>query len=105
MKTMLLIVVAINLSSCASSPPLYKLTPGMTKYQVVDIMGEPKILAGVNNAHGCYAEIWEYSYLESGWSWQKTYYNFFFCNGVLTEFGDARMYNHGPDAVIEVHHR
>jgi hypothetical protein len=82
----IIVAIALLISGCASSSKLNKISVGMNKAQVIDIMGSPDHIAA-----GGSAEVFNYSLYNGFFShlWW-TGYNVYFSDGIVAKFGNQR---------------
>ncbi len=75
-----------------------RLHPGMTKNEVVQVLGRPE---GYKEVEG--HEVFRYSNrLTSGWSWDRADYNVIFKNGRVVEYGAGEVRPKGSGVVVIV---
>jgi hypothetical protein len=86
-RKLLYLVIVILISACATGERIVRLEPGMTKNQVLDVMGKPD---GFKAQDGY--EVLRYTNrLISGWSWDRADYNIVLKDGKLVEFGAGEV--------------
>jgi hypothetical protein len=92
------IALTLSLFGCVTGEKMSGLHPGMTKAEVVSVLGKPdgyKQIAG--------HEIYRYSNrLSSGWSWDRADYNVVFKNDRVVEYGAGEVRPKSNGAVIIV---
>ena len=88
MKQLLLVVVISGvLSGCTTGEKMSSVRPGMTKGQVVGLLGQPDGYRRVGNQ-----EILSWNNrLSSGWAWDRADYNVIVINGEVTEYGQGEV--------------
>lgn len=91
MKNLLLILILmISLSGCATGEKMSWIEPGMSKKDVSEIMGNPD---GYEESNGY--EIYSYKHrLKSGWAWHRADYAFIFENDKLIKYGTGNIREH-----------
>jgi outer membrane protein assembly factor BamE (lipoprotein component of BamABCDE complex) len=86
-RKMIYITIIVLISACATGERIVRLDPGMTKDQVVDVMGRPD---GFKAQDGY--EVFRYTNrLISGWSWDRADYNIVMKDGKLIEYGAGEV--------------
>jgi len=86
-RMMMYIAVMAMVSACATGERIVRLEPGMTKVQIVDVMGRPD---GFKTQEGY--EVLRYTNrLISGWSWDRADYNIVMKDGKLVEYGAGEV--------------
>lgn len=73
--------------SCAHGSKMKKLSPGMTKQEVINILGKPDGY----KASGDYEALKYANKLMSGWSWDRADYYAILKNGILVEYGAGEI--------------
>lgn len=89
MKSKMLFYIAILtlISACATGERIVRLDPGMSKNQVIEVMGRPD---GFKAQDGY--EVLRYTNrLISGWSWDRADYNIIMKDGILIEYGAGEV--------------
>lgn len=77
----------LSLFGCVTGEKMSRLHPGMTKSEVVSVLGKPD---GYNQIEG--HEIYRYSNrLSSGWAWDRADYNVVFKNDRVVEYGAGEV--------------
>jgi len=74
-------------TACATGERIIRLEPGMSKNQVVDVMGRPDGF----KAEGEYEVLRYTNRLISGWSWDRADYNIILKDGKLVEYGAGEV--------------
>lgn len=86
-RKFLCVAIVILISACATGEHIVRLEPGMSKDQVIEIMGRPD---GFKAQDGY--EVLRYTNrLISGWSWDKADYNIIMKDGKLVEYGAGEV--------------
>jgi hypothetical protein len=86
-RKLIFIAVVVLISACATGERIVRLEPGMSKDQVVDVMGRPD---GFKAQDGY--EVLRYTNrLISGWSWDRADYNVVLKEGKLVEYGAGEV--------------
>jgi hypothetical protein len=92
------IVLMLPFFGCVTGEKMSWLHPGMTKAEVVSVLGRPdgyKEIAGY--------EVYRYSNrLSSGWSWDRADYNVVFKNDRVVEYGAGEVRPKSNGAVVIV---
>jgi hypothetical protein len=92
------IALTLSLFGCVTGEKMSGLHPGMTKAEVLSVLGRPdgyKQIAG--------HEIYRYSNrLSSGWSWDRADYNVVFKNDRVVEYGAGEVRPGSNGAVVIV---
>ncbi len=92
MRALLLGLVAILLAGCITGDQVREIAVGMTRAEVVEIMGAPD---GVQ-ANGS-TEVLKYSNrLMSGWSWDRTDYYVTLTQGRVSSYGNGEVRQNAP---------
>ncbi|WP_219909547.1 hypothetical protein [Chromobacterium haemolyticum] len=82
-----LVLVSAALVGCATGEKMSSLRPGMTRTEVVSILGEPDGF----KAEGDSAAL-KYSHrLASGWAWDRADYFVILKDGRVTEYGQGEV--------------
>ena len=94
---MFLPIAAIMAISCTTPQTMTRLRPGMTKDEVIDIMGNPDGY----KAEGEYESL-KYSHrLVSGWAWDRADFYVILKNGKTVEWGMGEVrVKEGPTNVL-----
>jgi SmpA / OmlA family len=89
MKTILLTLSVVALfSACTTGEKMSSLEPGMTRQQVVGILGRPDAV----RSSGPYEQL-EYTHrLITGWSWDRSDFNVILKDARVVEFGHVDIY-------------
>jgi hypothetical protein len=84
MKMMFLALSVVSLlSACTTGEQMSRLEPGMTRQQVVGILGRPNAV----RSNGPYEQL-EYTHrLITGWSWDRSDFKVILKDGWAIEFG------------------
>lgn len=86
-RKMLYVAIVSLICACATGERIVRLDPGMSKNQVVDVMGRPD---GYKAQDGY--EVLRYTNrLISGWSWDRADYNVVIKDGKLVEYGAGEV--------------
>ena len=96
MKAILLAIsIASVLSACTTGEKMSKLEPGMTRQQVVGILGRPDAV----HSSGPYEQL-EYTHrLITGWSWDRSDFEVILKDGRVLEFGHGEIRDRSPQVV------
>ena len=87
MRLLISLIVPLCLSACVTGERVSNIDPGMSKEEVLNIMGKPDGFRQV----GQY-EVYKYANrLLSGWSWDRTDYSFIFKENKLVEYGPGEI--------------
>jgi hypothetical protein len=80
-RTITLIILAIFLVSCASTGSrMYRISPGMTKSEVIKVLGKPRSVGGGSKVEALH-------YMDDRGFWQYDYYFVRFVNGKVESYG------------------
>lgn len=92
MRTFFLAVIAIVLSGCVTGQSVRQLSPGMSRTEVVEIMGSPDGVQSSGNV-----EVLKYANrLMSGFSWDKTDYFVTLRDGRVESYGNGDVRQSAP---------
>src|SRR4029077_2805297 len=93
MRTILLTLSVVALfSACTNGEKMSSLEPGMTRQQVVGMLGRPDAV----RSSGPYEQL-EYTHrLITGWSWDRSDFNVILKDGRLFEFGHGEIRDRSP---------
>ena len=109
MQSFLVLVVLSFVIGCATTGKLMKLQLGMTKEEVVRVMGEPDAARGsMRNKYDQVIEVWEYLLFktdEDAMYGRKTPYWLYFYNGRLVQWGEAGDWQREADRIHEIRFR
>jgi hypothetical protein len=96
MKTMFLALSVVSLfSACTTGEQMTRLEPGMTRQQVVGILGRPNAV----RSNGAYEQL-EYTHrLITGWSWDRSDFKVILKDGRVIEFGHGEVRDRTPQVV------
>ena len=96
MKTMFLALSVVSLfSACTTGEQMTRLEPGMTRQQVVGILGRPNAV----RSNGPYEQL-EYTHrLITGWSWDRSDFKVILKDGRVVEFGHGEVRDRSPQVV------
>ena len=95
LATSFLSVVAL-FSACTTGEKMSSLEPGMTRQQVVGMLGRPDAV----RSSGPYEQL-EYTHrLITGWSWDRSDFNVILKNGRVVEFGHGEIRDRSPRMVV-----
>ena len=101
-----LLLSLFGIVGCATTSGFIKLELGMSKKQVIDAIGNPDVARGsVQNKYGQLIEVWEYDRLVSNWSWEKKTMWVYFCDGHLSQWGEAGDWAREADRIYEIRFR
>ena len=97
MKMILLTLSVVALfSACTTGEKMSSLEPGMTRQQVVGMLGRPDAV----RSSGPYEQL-EYTHrLITGWSWDRSDFNVILKDGRLVEFGHGEIRHRSPRMVV-----
>ena len=88
--------VASLLSACTTGEKMSSLEPGMTRQQVVGILGRPDAV----RRNGPYEQL-EYTHrLITGWSWDRSDFKVILKDGRVLEFGHGEVRDRTPQVVV-----
>lgn len=87
MKKIVLIVFLFGLMGCATGEKMSRLKEGMTKSEVVDVLGAPD---GFQRS-GEYEALKYNHRLVTGWAWDRADYNIIMKDGKLVEYGQGQV--------------
>jgi hypothetical protein len=94
-RTLPALSIVFLLSACTTGEKMSGLEPGMTRQQVVGILGRPDAV----RSSGLYEQL-EYTHrLVTGWSWDRSDFNVILKNGRVVEFGHGEIRNRSPQMV------
>jgi hypothetical protein len=96
MKLILLTISVVSLlSACTTGEQMSRLEPGMTRQQVVGILGRPNAV----RSNGPYEQL-EYTHrLITGWSWDRSDFKVILKDGRVIEFGHGEVRDRTPQVV------
>ena len=96
MKLILLTISVVSLlSACTTGEQMSRLEPGMTRQQVVGILGRPNAV----RSYGPYEQL-EYTHrLITGWSWDRSDFSVILKGGRVVEFGHGEVRDRTPQVV------
>ena len=99
MKTLFLALSVVSLfSACTTAEKMSRLEPGMTRQQVVGLLGRPDVV----RSSGAYEQL-EYTHrLITGWSWDRSDFKVILKDGRVVEFGHGEVRDRSPQ-VVYVH--
>jgi len=100
MKILSVLAVTLLLSACFTGEKISNLYPGMSKQEVINVLGAPD---GFANENGI--EVFKYTNrLMSGWAWNRADYVAKFKDDKLIEYGANKIREHGhPLSSINVY--
>ncbi len=93
-----IVVCCLFLSACATGELMTRMRPGMTKQEVVDLLGQPD---GYSAPEGY--EVFKYTNrLISGWSYDRADYNVILKGDIVKEYGagEVRTKQSGVNAIL-----
>jgi hypothetical protein len=95
-KVILLTISVVSLlSACITGEQMTRLEPGMTRQQVVGILGRPNAV----RSNGAYEQL-EYTHrLITGWSWDRSDFKVILRDGRVVEFGHGEVRDRTPQVV------
>lgn len=99
-RTIGTLALILSLFGCVAGEKMSRLHPGMTKAEVVSVLGRPD---GYKRIEG--HEIYRYSNrLSSGWSWDRADYNVVLKNDRVVEYGagEVRPKSNGVVVIVPV---
>lgn len=83
----LTLLAVLTLSACVTGEKMSSVRPGMTKAQVIAILGQPDGYRKVDNQ-----EILSWNNrLSSGWAWDRADYNVIVSDGKVVEYGQGQV--------------
>lgn len=92
MRKLLLAFIAVMLAGCVTGQSVRQLSPGMSRAEVIEIMGAPD---GVQTNGS--SEVLKYANrLMSGFSWDKTDYFVTLQDGRVTQYGNGEVRQSAP---------
>ena len=96
MKAILLTISIVSLfSACTTGEKMSGIEPGMTRQQVVGILGRPDAV----RSNGPYEQL-EYTHrLVTGWSWDRSDFKVILKDGRVLEFGHGEIRDRSPQVV------
>jgi hypothetical protein len=95
MKTILLVISVVFLfSACTTAEKMSRLERGMTRQQVVAILGRPDAV----RSNGPYEQL-EYTNRLIPWSGDRSDFNVILKEGQVVEFGHGEIRNVSPQVV------
>ena len=99
MKTLFLALSVVSLfSAYTTGEKMSRLEPGMTRQQVVGLLGRPDVV----RSSGAYEQL-EYTHrLITGWSWDRSDFKVILKDGRVVEFGHGEVRDRSPQ-VVYVH--
>ena len=110
MKTMAYVLLFLFVG-CATTGGLLKLQLGMTKAQVIDILGEPDAARGsMRNKYDQVVEVWEYIKQKQNPTGGlpivvPAIYWMYFYDGKLVQWGEAGDWRREADKIYEMRFR
>lgn len=93
-----LLAAAGLISGCATGQMMGDIHEGMSKGEVVSILGNPD---GYQRS-GEYEALRYTDRLISGWSWNRTDYTVILQNGHVSEYGPGQVRQEGPSMLVLV---
>ena len=81
------LIILVMLAGCAMNSKMSRLRPGMTKKEVVSILGNPNGF----KKEGVYESLQYTNRLVSDWAWDTADYFAIFKDGKLTECGSGQV--------------
>jgi hypothetical protein len=94
MKTILLLSAVSLISACTTSDKMSRIERGMTRQQVVAILGRPDAV----HTSGPYEQL-EYTNRLIPWTGNRTDFNVSLKDGRVVEYGHGEVRNTGPQTV------
>lgn len=94
----IILLSLIVIAGCATSAELRKLSVGMDKKSVADILGEPITTRATTRATGL-IEVWDYTFAKSviGFPPFRDKYYLFFKDSKLVQWGEENDWGSSPD--------
>ena len=86
-RIVLLLTMLLAISGCVTGEKMSSLRPGMSKAEVVSILGQPD---GYRTAGEQEVLSWN-NRLSSGWAWDRADYNVILTAGRVTEYGQGEV--------------
>jgi hypothetical protein len=94
------------LDGCATTGQFINLELGMSKKEVLSTIGEPELARGsIRNNYDQLIEVWEYYRFVSNWSPDKKRMWVYFCDGKLSQWGEAGDWGREADRIYEIRFR
>ncbi|WP_432700963.1 outer membrane protein assembly factor BamE domain-containing protein [Kluyvera cryocrescens] len=90
-KLMMIGCVVALLAGCTTGEKIHNVQVGMTKQQVIDLLGTPD----GDSVKGSTEQIQYSNRLASGWGWDKGDYYVTFENGKVTSYGSGEIRSAG----------
>jgi hypothetical protein len=96
MKAIFLTIYVVSLlSACTTGEQMSRLEPGMTRQQVVGVLGRPDAV----RSNGAYEQL-EYTHrLITGWSWDRSDFKVILRDGRVVKFGHGEVRDRTPQVV------
>jgi hypothetical protein len=96
MKTIFLALSFVSLfSGCTTGEKMSNLERGMTRQQVVAILGRPDAV----RSNGPYEQLEYTNRLITGWGWDRSDFNVILKDGRVVEYGHGDIRNRSPQVV------
>lgn len=87
MKKLIAFIIIACLAGCATGEKMSRLKEGMTKSEVVDVLGDPD---GFQRS-GDYEALKYNHRLVTGWAWDRADYNVILKDGKVVEYGQGQV--------------
>jgi hypothetical protein len=92
------VLLALLLASCVTGERMTRLEPGMSKHQVIDILGRPDGFRSSDH----YEALTFTNKLMSGWSWDRADYVVILRDGRVVEYGVGEVRQNSPNTGVLV---
>jgi hypothetical protein len=92
-------LLLLVLSACATGEKISRLDAGMSKQQVIDMLGRPDGF----QAAGDYEALTYTNRLISGWSWDRADYHVILENNRVIQYGAGTVRQNSPNILVLVH--
>ncbi len=87
MKNFVMIIILVSLVGCATGEKMSRLTEGMTKSEVIDVLGDSDGFQRLGDY-----EALKYNHrLVTGWAWDMADYNVIVKDGKVVEYGQGQV--------------